>query len=105
MFNDTIRYNLALGQSFSDEELLEVLEAVGLVDEMDHILDVMIVDNGTNISGGQRVRLEIARFLLRKKISYWQMRLQLLLMLLIVKSQRYSVKLTYFSIRNCPLCG
>lgn len=27
----------------------------------------MIVDNGTNISGGQRVRLEIARFLLRKK--------------------------------------
>ena len=39
-------YNLALGQSFSDEELLEVLEAVGLVDEMDHILDVMIVDNG-----------------------------------------------------------
>lgn len=85
MFNDTIRYNLALGQSFSDEELLEVLEAVGLVDEMDHILDVMIVDNGTNISGGQRVRLEIARFLLRKKISYWQMRLQLLLMLLIVK--------------------
>ncbi len=67
LFNDTIRYNLALGQSFSDEELLEVLEAVGLVDEMDHILDVMIVDNGTNISGGQRVRLEIARFLLRKK--------------------------------------
>ena len=38
-----------------------------LIDEFQDILNVEIHNNGENISGGQRVRLELARFLLREK--------------------------------------
>lgn len=67
LFNDTIRYNLTLGQKFTEEELLAVLKQVKLDQELTDGLDFQVVNNGENISGGQRVRLELARFLLRKK--------------------------------------
>lgn len=67
LFNDSIRYNLTLGEDFSDALLLEKLEQVGLTNEIADILDYQIVNNGENISGGQKVRLEIARNLLRQK--------------------------------------
>lgn len=67
LFNDSIRYNLTLGEEFSDDLLLEKLEQVGLTAEFDNILDYQIVNNGENISGGQRVRLDIARNLIRQK--------------------------------------
>lgn len=67
LFNDSIRYNLTLGEAFSDELLLEKLEQVGLTDEFDDILNHQIVNNGENISGGQKTRLEIARSLIRQK--------------------------------------
>lgn len=67
LFNDSIRYNLTLGAEFSGELLLEKLEKVGLTAEFDNILDYQIVNNGENISGGQKVRLEIARNLIRQK--------------------------------------
>lgn len=47
--------------------LLEKLEQVGLTDEFDDILNYQIVNNGENISGGQKTRLEIARSLIRQK--------------------------------------
>ena len=67
LFNDTVRYNLSLGQEFSDQELDTVLKQVKLDHELTNGLDFVITDNGENISGGQRVRIELARFLLRKK--------------------------------------
>ena len=67
LFNDTVRYNLSLGQKFSDQELDAVLKQVKLDYELTNGLDFVITDNGENISGGQRVRIELARFLLRKK--------------------------------------
>lgn len=67
LFNDTIRYNLTFDQSFQDQQLLEVLDKVGLTTEFPDVLNVEIHNNGENISGGQRVRLELARFLLREK--------------------------------------
>lgn len=67
LFNDTVRYNLSLGQEFSDQELDAVLKQVKLDHELTNGLDFVITDNGENISGGQRVRIELARFLLRKK--------------------------------------
>lgn len=67
LFNDSIRYNLTLGDDFTDLELLDVLGQVGLLEEFTDILNVKVENNGDNVSGGQRVRLEIARFLLRKK--------------------------------------
>ena len=67
LFNDSIRYNLTLGGEFSDGILLEKLEQVGLTAEFDNILDYQIINNGENISGGQRARIEIARSLIRQK--------------------------------------
>ena len=67
LFNATIRENLSLGQDFQDEQLLTVLQQVGLDQEFPEGLDFQVEDNGKNVSGGQRVRLEIARFLLRQK--------------------------------------
>lgn len=67
LLNDSVRYNLTLGGEFSDALLLENLEQVGLTAEFDNILDYQIVNNGENISGGQKVRLEIARSLIRQK--------------------------------------
>ena len=67
LFNATIRENLSLGQDFQDEQLLTVLQKVGLDQEFPEGLDFQVEDNGKNVSGGQRVRLEIARFLLRQK--------------------------------------
>lgn len=67
LFNDTVRYNLTLGQVFSDEDLWFVLKQVKLDNELTEGLDFVVSNNGDNISGGQRVRIELARFLLRKK--------------------------------------
>lgn len=67
LFNDTVRYNLTLGQVFSDEDLWSVLKQVKLDNELTEGLDFIVSNNGDNISGGQRVRIELARFLLRKK--------------------------------------
>ena len=59
---DTIRYNLSLGQEFSDQELETALRQVKLDHELTDGLDFVITNNGENISGGQRVRIELARF-------------------------------------------
>lgn len=67
LFNDTVRYNLTLGQVFSNEDLWSVLKQVKLDNELTEGLDFVVSNNGDNISGGQRVRIELARFLLRKK--------------------------------------
>lgn len=58
---------MTLGQVFSDEELWSVLKQVKLDNELTEGLDFVVSNNGDNISGGQRVRIELARFLLRKK--------------------------------------
>lgn len=65
IFNGTVRYNLSLGQGFDDDELLGVLQEVNLSNEIG--LNMELVNNGENLSGGQKIRLELARFLLRKK--------------------------------------
>ncbi|MCH9741088.1 MAG: ABC transporter ATP-binding protein/permease [Epsilonproteobacteria bacterium] len=69
MFNATLRYNLSLGEEYSDEEMLEVLKIAQLYDfvnELPEKLDTIVGKNGTKLSGGQRQRLSIARVLLDK---------------------------------------
>jgi len=70
LLNRTLRANLTYGldDSPSDEELVEVLEEVGLADELreyDAPLNRFVGDRGIQLSGGQRQRLAVARVLLR----------------------------------------
>lgn len=69
MFTDTLRNNLLIGndRDITDEQIQAVLKAAGcgFVKDMPFGLDTMIEENGSNISGGQRQRLAIARALLR----------------------------------------
>ncbi len=69
LFDESIRYNLNLGCSYSDAELWDVLEMVGLYDlvlGLPQGLDTKISVSSNNLSGGQKQRLMIARLLLKK---------------------------------------
>ena len=70
LFAGTVASNLRLGrQEASDEELWaarEVAQAAGFVRRMDGGLQAVIAQGGTNVSGGQRQRLAIARALVRR---------------------------------------
>ncbi len=67
LFNGTLEENICLNQTFSHDEMIRVLNQVHLLEELPDGLDSNIENNGSNVSGGQRVRIELARFLLRQK--------------------------------------
>lgn len=66
IFNDTIKFNLTLGNQFSDADLNNAVSKVNLNDFVEQKgLDSVIDDQ--SISGGQKQRLTIARALLQRK--------------------------------------
>ncbi|MCH4138728.1 MAG: ABC transporter ATP-binding protein/permease [Lactobacillus amylovorus] len=68
LFQGTIKDNLCLGESFTDQQLLQVLSEVGLADELGKDpLNRVIHPEQEDLSGGQRQRLVIARALLRDR--------------------------------------
>jgi ATP-binding cassette subfamily B protein len=74
LFAGTVRSNLEYGRTgASDDELwhaLEVAQARDFVEALDEGLDAPIAQGGTNVSGGQRQRLAIARALVRRPNIY-----------------------------------
>jgi ATP-binding cassette subfamily B protein len=74
LFSGTVASNLRYGApDATDEELwraLEVAQAREFVDEMPERLDAPITQGGTNVSGGQRQRLAIARAVVRRPEIY-----------------------------------
>ncbi len=69
IFEETVRYNLNLGNDFSDNELYEALDAVNLTEAIENLpkgIDTQISAASHNLSGGQKQRLMIARLLLKK---------------------------------------
>ncbi|MDQ1536048.1 MAG: ATP-binding cassette, subfamily multidrug efflux pump [Actinomycetota bacterium] len=74
LFSGTVATNLRYGNlNASDDDLwhaLKVAQARDFVEEMPDRLDAKITQGGTNVSGGQRQRLAIARALVRKPEIY-----------------------------------
>ncbi len=74
LFSGTIASNLRFGRPDATEEelwqALEVAQAAGFVQSMPNGLDSSINQGGTNVSGGQRQRLSIARALVMRPDIY-----------------------------------
>ena len=74
LFSGTVASNLRFGDADATDdqlwEALEVAQAKDFVSEMDGGLDARIAQGGSNVSGGQRQRLAIARALVRKPGIY-----------------------------------
>ncbi|MGX6961540.1 ATP-binding cassette domain-containing protein [Vagococcus xieshaowenii] len=68
LFEGTLRFNVTLGEDYSDEALEHVIEQVGLADVVaEKGWDYLLGEGQGDLSGGQIQRLEIARALLRKR--------------------------------------
>jgi ATP-binding cassette subfamily B protein len=74
LFSGTVATNLRYGKpDATDEELwhaLEVAQAKDFVTRLEGGLDAPIAQGGSNVSGGQRQRLAIARLLVRRPEVY-----------------------------------
>ena len=69
IFNDTLKANITLNQSFTEHDIKQAVQLSGLdsyVLENDLGLQALCGENGSNLSGGQKQRLSIARALIRK---------------------------------------
>lgn len=70
LFSGTIRTNMQKGkEDATDEEIFEALENAQATDFIDN-LDMEVVQNGSNYSGGQRQRLSIARTIIGEHAFY-----------------------------------
>lgn len=74
LFSGTVRSNLLYGNPDATEDelwtALEIAQARDFVERMEEGLDATISQGGTNVSGGQRQRLAIARALVKRPELY-----------------------------------
>ena len=66
LFNDTLRFNITMGEDISDETIFNALHIAQLDDmikSMPDGLETIVGHHGVRLSGGQRQRLSIARMI------------------------------------------
>lgn len=69
LFDDSIRYNITLGEEFSEQALREAIHISGVeefVNELEGGLEYRVGENGNHLSGGQCQRIALARALIRR---------------------------------------
>ena len=70
LFNSTIRDNITLGETFTDEQMERALRDSALIGDLASMpdgLDTVVGEEGGNLSGGQRQRVAIARALIHNR--------------------------------------
>ena len=73
LFDGTIRSNIAFGKDVSEQDIneaIDISQSTKIVEEKEEGLDSVITQGGTNVSGGQKQRLSIARALAKKPDIY-----------------------------------
>jgi subfamily B ATP-binding cassette protein MsbA len=69
IFNETVRYNVTVGNRDASEreirEACEIAQVTEFLDDLPEGLDTMLGDDGVRLSGGQRQRIAVARALLK----------------------------------------
>lgn len=73
LFKGTIKSNIEFGRDISEEQLqnaIQVSQSTNIIEEKDDGINEMITQGGTNVSGGQKQRLSIARSLAQNKSIY-----------------------------------
>jgi len=67
LFNDTLRFNLTLGEKFDEEQIataIHIAQLEEVVSVLPEGLESMVGKDGIKLSGGQRQRVAIARMIL-----------------------------------------
>ncbi len=67
LFNDTMRFNLTLGNAYSDEAIenaIRIAQLGDVIGRLENGLDTLVGKDGIKLSGGQRQRVAIARMVL-----------------------------------------
>ena len=73
LFTGDIASNIAFGRDVTEEEMnqaIEISQSTNIIKEKEEGIHSEIVQGGTNVSGGQRQRLSIARALAKKENIY-----------------------------------
>ena len=74
IFNDTVKNNVTYGRENLDEkkikEAIEIAQAKDFVEKMENKYETNMAQGGTNVSGGQKQRLSIARAIVRNPEIY-----------------------------------
>jgi len=69
IFNDTIAQNIAYGEVYDKQKVINALKqahALDFVNKLEDGIDTILDESGTNLSGGQRQRISIARALYKE---------------------------------------
>ena len=67
LFEDSLRNNITMYQDIPDEKIIEVLREVGLEKYANYnSLDMPVNESGTNLSGGEKRRVTLARSIIRE---------------------------------------
>ena len=67
--NATVKENIAFGEKFSDEEIIEAAKLADIhefINSLPDKYDTLVGDRGTRLSGGEKQRVAIARAMIRK---------------------------------------
>lgn len=66
IFDETVKFNITLGEEFSDNEIIETLKESGFKNyDLESFINKKAGIKGENLSGGERARINIARALIR----------------------------------------